>query len=303
MGKRFSYGGQAVIEGVMMRGRQSLAIAVRRNDGMVFHEEDLAPWAQRYPVLGWPLVRGTVALLEAMIMGVKSLSFSASQFAEEEEEELTTKDMVLTMGFALLLTVGLFIALPAYIIGLVQNSVHNNIALNLIEGLIKTSFFVLYILGISFMPDIRRVFEYHGAEHKTINCYEAGEPLLVDNVAKYTTVHRRCGTNFMLIVLFTSVFVFSFFGRPPIVQRILLHLALLPLVAGISYELVRLAGRPNPPFWVEIVAAPGLLLQKLTTREPDAEQIEVAIEALQVVLRKDESVLPSIGSAQGSPVH
>lgn len=236
-------------------------------------------------------------------MGVKSLSFSASQFAEEEEEELTTKDMVLTMGFALLLTVGLFIALPAYIIGLVQNSVHNNIALNLIEGLIKTSFFVLYILGISFMPDIRRVFEYHGAEHKTINCYEAGEPLLVDNVAKYTTVHRRCGTNFMLIVLFTSVFVFSFFGRPPIVQRILLHLALLPLVAGISYELVRLAGRPNPPFWVEIVAAPGLLLQKLTTREPDAEQIEVAIEALQVVLRKDESVLPSIGSAQGSPVH
>jgi uncharacterized protein YqhQ len=303
MSKRFSYGGQAVIEGVMMRGRQSLAIAVRRNDGMVFHEEDLAPWAQRYPVLGWPLVRGTVALLEAMIMGVKSLSFSASQFAEEEEEELTTKDMVLTMGFALLLTVGLFIALPAYIIGLVQNSVHNNIALNLIEGLIKTSFFVLYILGISFMPDIRRVFEYHGAEHKTINCYEAGEPLLVDNVAKYTTVHRRCGTNFMLIVLFTSVFVFSFFGRPPIVQRILLHLALLPLVAGISYELVRLAGRPNPPFWVEIVAAPGLLLQKLTTREPDAEQIEVAIEALQVVLRKDESVLPSIGSAQGSPVH
>ena len=298
MSKRFSYGGQAVIEGVMMRGRQSLAIAVRRNDGMVFHEEDLAPWAQRYPVLGWPLVRGTVALLEAMIMGVKSLSFSASQFAEEEEEELTTKDMVLTMGFALLLTVGLFIALPAYIIGLVQNSVHNNIALNLIEGLIKTSFFVLYILGISFMPDIRRVFEYHGAEHKTINCYEAGEPLLVDNVAKYTTVHRRCGTNFMLIVLFTSVFVFSFFGRPPIVQRILLHLALLPLVAGISYELVRLAGRPNPPFWVEIVAAPGLLLQK-----PDAEQIEVAIEALQVVLRKDESVLPSIGSAQGSPVH
>ena len=301
--KSSGIGGQAVIEGVMMRGRQSLAIAVRRNDGMVFHEEDLAPWAQRYPVLGWPLVRGTVALLEAMIMGVKSLSFSASQFAEEEEEELTTKDMVLTMGFALLLTVGLFIALPAYIIGLVQNSVHNNIALNLIEGLIKTSFFVLYILGISFMPDIRRVFEYHGAEHKTINCYEAGEPLLVDNVAKYTTVHRRCGTNFMLIVLFTSVFVFSFFGRPPIVQRILLHLALLPLVAGISYELVRLAGRPNPPFWVEIVAAPGLLLQKLTTREPDAEQIEVAIEALQVVLRKDESVLPSIGSAQGSPVH
>lgn len=303
MGKRFSYGGQAVIEGVMMRGRQSLAIAVRRGDDLVFHEEDLAPWALRYPVLGWPLVRGTVALLEAMVMGVKSLSFSASQFAEEEEEELTIKDMVLTIGFAFLLTVGLFIALPAYIIGFVQSAVTHNVVLNLIEGLIKTSFFVLYIIGISFMPDIRRVFEYHGAEHKTINCYEAGEPLTVENVAKYTTVHRRCGTNFMLIVLFTSVIVFSFFGRPPVVQRVLLHLVLLPVVAGISYELVRLAGRPNPPFWVEVIAAPGLLLQKLTTREPDAQQIEVAISALEAVLRKDEAVVPSIGGAQGSLAH
>ncbi|NLJ86884.1 MAG: DUF1385 domain-containing protein [Firmicutes bacterium] len=267
------------------------------------HEESIVPWAQRYPILGWPVVRGSVALIEAMIMGMRSLSFSASQFADEEEEELTTKDLVLTVGFALLLTVGLFIALPAYIIGFVQSSVQHNVVLNLLEGLIKITFFVLYIIGISFMPDIRRVFEYHGAEHKTINCYEAGEALLAENVAKYTTVHRRCGTNFMLIVLFTSVFVFSFFGRPPFLQRVLLHLALLPVVAGLSYELVRLAGRPNPPLWVEAVAAPGLLLQKLTTREPDAKQIEVAIEALQVVLRKDESMTPSIAGAQSSLVH
>lgn len=288
----------------MMRGRHSLAIAVRRgDDGMVLHEESIVPWAQRYPILGWPVVRGSVALIEAMIMGMRSLSFSASQFADEEEEELTTKDLVLTVGFALLLTVGLFIALPAYIIGFVQSSVQHNVVLNLLEGLIKITFFVLYIIGISFMPDIRRVFEYHGAEHKTINCYEAGEALLAENVAKYTTVHRRCGTNFMLIVLFTSVFVFSFFGRPPFLQRVLLHLALLPVVAGLSYELVRLAGRPNPPLWVEAVAAPGLLLQKLTTREPDAKQIEVAIEALQVVLRKDESMTPSIAGAQSSLVH
>jgi len=159
------------------------------------------------------------------------------------------------------------------------------------------------VIGISFMQDIRRVFEYHGAEHKTINCYEAGEPLVVENVAKYTTVHRRCGTNFMLIVFFTSVFVFSFFGRPPFVQRVLLHLALLPLVAGLSYELIRLAGKPNPPLWVEVLAAPGLLLQKLTTREPDDRQMEVAIQALQTVLRKDEHITPTIGGTQSHLVH
>ena len=300
MGQRFSYGGQAVIEGVMMRGRNNLAVAVRRSDGIVLHEEKLQPWAQRYPILGVPLVRGSVALIESLIMGVRALSFSASQFAEEEEAELTTKDMILTIGFAVLLTVGLFIALPAYMVRLVQAQISSNVLLNIVEGLIKIGFFLLYILGISAMEDIRRVFEYHGAEHKAINCYEAGEPLTVENVAKYTTVHRRCGTNFLLIVFFTSIFVFSFFGRPPFLQRVLLHIALLPVVAGIAYELIRLAGRPNRPWWVEVIAAPGLLLQKLTTREPDADQIEVAIKALQVVIDKDQA---RPADALGSPCH
>ena len=303
MGQRFSYGGQAVIEGVMMRGRSNLAIAVRRSDGVVLHEERLHPRAQRYPVLGLPLVRGSVALLESLIMGVKALSFSASQFAEEEEAELTTKDMIFTIGFAALLTVGLFIALPAYMVRLVQAHISSNVLLNIVEGLIKITFFLLYILGISAMEDIRRVFEYHGAEHKAINCYEAGEPLTVENVARYTTVHRRCGTNFLLIVFFTSIFVFSFFGRPPFVQRVLLHIALLPVVAGIAYELIRLAGRPNRPWWVEVVARPGLLLQKLTTREPDADQIEVAIKALQVVVNRDEAKQAAIGGSRCHLVH
>jgi uncharacterized protein YqhQ len=233
-------------------------------------------------------------------MGVRALSFSASQFAEEEEAELTTKDLIMTIGFAVLLTVGLFIALPAYLVRLVQANISSNVLLNIVEGLIKIGLFLLYILGISAMEDIRRVFEYHGAEHKAINCYEAGEPLTVENVAKYTTVHRRCGTNFLLIVFFTSIFVFSFFGRPPFLQRVLLHVALLPIVAGIAYELIRLAGRPNRPWWVEVITAPGLLLQKLTTREPDAEQIEVAIKALQVVVDKDQA---KQGTALGSPGH
>ncbi|NLY29947.1 MAG: DUF1385 domain-containing protein [Firmicutes bacterium] len=300
MGQRFSYGGQAVIEGVMMRGRNNLAVAVRRSDGIILHEEKLRPWAQRYPILGVPFIRGSAALIESLVMGVRALSFSASQFAEEEEAELTTKDLIMTIGFAVLLTVGLFIALPAYLVRLVQANISSNVLLNIVEGLIKIGLFLLYILGISAMEDIRRVFEYHGAEHKAINCYEAGEPLTVENVAKYTTVHRRCGTNFLLIVFFTSIFVFSFFGRPPFLQRVLLHVALLPIVAGIAYELIRLAGRPNRPWWVEVITAPGLLLQKLTTREPDAEQIEVAIKALQVVVDKDQA---KQGTALGSPGH
>ncbi len=303
MGQRFSYGGQAVIEGVMMRGRTNLAVAVRRSDGIVLHEEKLRPWAQRYPILGVPFIRGSVALIESLAMGVRALSFSASQFAEEEEAELTTKDMVMTIGFAVLLTVGLFIALPAYVVRLVQAHISSNVLLNIVEGLIKIGFFLLYILGISAMEDIRRVFEYHGAEHKAINCYEAGEPLTVENVAKYTTVHRRCGTNFLLIVFFTSIFLFSFFGRPPFLQRVLLHIALLPAVAGIAYELIRLAGRPKRPWWVEVITAPGLLLQKLTTREPDAEQIEVAIKALQVVVEKDQDKLAAALGSQCHAVH
>ncbi|HHV94201.1 MAG TPA: DUF1385 domain-containing protein [Firmicutes bacterium] len=303
MGQRFSYGGQAVIEGVMMRGRSNLAVAVRRRDGIVLREERLQPWTQRYPVLGWPFVRGSVALIESLVMGIRALSFSASQFAEEEEAELTTKDLVMTIGFAVLLTVGVFIALPAYVVRLVQAYIGSNVLLNIVEGLIKISLFLLYILGISLMQDIRRVFEYHGAEHKAINCYEAGEPLTVENVAKYTTVHRRCGTNFLLIVFFTSIFLFSFFGRPPFVQRVLLHIALLPAVAGIAYELIRLAGRPNRPWWVEVIAAPGLLLQKLTTREPDSDQIEVAIRALQVVVDRDQAKLAAVPGEQCPGVH
>ncbi len=288
MARGFSYGGQAVIEGVMMRGVTGIAIAVRKaSNDIIVREERLQSWAQRHPLLRLPFLRGMLALVETMIIGMRSLSFSANEYAEEEGEELGFKELALTMLIAFAFTVGLFIILPAFVIRLVQSSIHSNVALNLVEGAVKITFFLAYIVAISGLKDIRRVFEYHGAEHKTIHCYEAGESLTVENVRKYTTLHPRCGTNFVLLVLLTSVFVFSFFGRPPFLERVLIHLALLPVVSGISYEVIKLAGRYKA---VRVFVYPGMLLQKLTTRQPDDSQLEVAIRALQAVLVSDKAV-------------
>lgn len=284
---KFNYGGQAVIEGVMMRGKYHAAIAVRKEDQTLsVLEQELKPWSDRYPILKKPILRGAVSLIETMIMGIKSLNYSAMEYGGEEEK-LTTKELVLTMGFALVLTVALFIVLPAYLLRFVQAHISSNVVLNVVEGLIKISFFIAYIAGIAWMDDIKRVFAYHGAEHKAINCYESGQELTVDNVAKHSRIHARCGTNFLLVVMFTSVFIFSLFGRPPFLQRVLLHVAIMPLVAGVSYELIRKAGQENCHPVFRWLAKPGMLLQYLTTREPDGQQIEVAIEALNSVLAKD----------------
>lgn len=288
--KPYFYGGQAVIEGVMMRGRNSLAIAVRKQDGsIVMREDPIRSAAQRFPVLKYFPFRGVVAMIEALVIGIKALNFSAQQFAEEEEEEIGTKEMVLTMGFAFLLAAGLFIGLPALLIQLVQRYIENHILLNLVEGLIKIGLFLAYIWGISFMADIRRVFEYHGAEHKAINCYESGKKLTVANVKKATRFHKRCGTSFIVFVLIISILLFSFFGKPPFLLRILYHLLLLPLVAGISYEIIRWAGRDDAPRLVHWLSLPGIWTQKITTREPDDQQIEVAIASLEAVLATDKA--------------
>ena len=288
---KFSYGGQAVIEGVMMRGRRAWAVAVRRaNKEIIIEEGPVRSVTQKYPILGKPLIRGSVALVESLIFGIKCLTFSANAYAEEEAgEELTVKELILTFGLAVLLTVGFFIMLPAFIIRFVQGAISNNILLNAIEGLIKITLFIGYIAGISLMKDIQRVFQYHGAEHRTINCYEAGDPLTVENVQKHSSIHARCGTNFLLITLFMSIFVFSFFGRPPFLQRVLTHIAILPIVAGLSYEVIRQAGKECPHPLFKVLAAPGMALQRLTTRDPDDEQVEVAIASLQAVLNKDHN--------------
>lgn len=286
---RHSYGGQAVIEGVMIRGRELVVTAVRRGeDEIALQAKRFIPWASRWPILKKPFLRGMVALVESLVVGLDALAFSASQFAEEEEVSFSTRDLVLTLTLAFGLTVLLFIVFPALVARVLSPYVSSNFSLNLAEGTVKVAVFVLYILAITLFPDIRRVFQYHGAEHKTLNAYEAGEPLQVERVRLYKTIHPRCGTNFILLVLLVSVFLFSFFGRPPFVERVLLHLAILPLVAGISYEILKLAGREDAPFFIRCLALPGMWLQFLTTREPDDGQIEVAIRSLGEVLKEEE---------------
>lgn len=267
-----------------------MAIAVRKQSGeIVVRQDQLSSITQRFPFLKWPFLRGVVALIEAMVIGIRALNYSASQFAEEEEEELGAKEIALTMGLALLLTIGLFVVLPAYFLKFVQAHVASNVLLNMIEGGFKITIFVGYIALISLMKDIRRVFQYHAAEHMAINCYEAGDPLTVETVRRHSLIHRRCGTSFIIFVLLVSIFIFSFFGRPPFFLRVGLHLALLPVVAGISYELIRLAGRPNAPWIVRILSLPGMWTQRLTTRPPDDDQIDVAIRSLNVVLEDDRA--------------
>lgn len=285
----FQYGGQAVIEGVMMRGPEGMAIAVRRPDQeIVVEKRQIKAWSRRFKPLGWPLLRGVVAFIESLVIGMGALNFSAGLFAEGEGEELGVKELAVTILVALGLTFLIFVAFPAFVATLLKERIASTVLLNLTEGLLKISLFVLYIVLISRLEDIRRVFEYHGAEHKTIHAQEAGLPLTVENIRPFTTIHPRCGTSFLLLVFFVSIFIFSFFGRPPFWQRIGLHLAIFPLVAGISYELIKLAGRPQGGLGkalVRVITAPGMWLQHLTTKEPSDEQIQVAVTALEGVMK------------------
>lgn len=286
---RIQYGGMALIEGVMMRGEDSIAMAVRKAPGeIILKKEKINSTADKYPFLKWPFIRGVVSLISSLVIGLQAMTFSASQFGEEEDEELTPLELAGTIVLAFGAAILLFIVLPAGIISLVQKFIKSNIILNLIEGIIKIITFLTYVLIISRLEDIKRVFMYHGAEHKTIFTYEAGLPLTVENARKFSTLHPRCGTNFMFIVILISIFFFSFLGRPPLLQRILYHLLLLPLIAGTSYEVLKLAAKDRVNPIIKILATPGLYLQKITTQEPDDEMLEVAIAALKAVLPEGE---------------
>lgn len=279
---KINIGGQAVIEGVMMRGPGYIATAVRESSGNITVRKDpLVSVTDKYPVLKKPMLRGVIALVESLVYGLKSLSFSA-QVAGEEGEELSAKEIAMTMVVALGLAIVLFIIIPTYAAKYIHSSITDPKLLNLFEGLLRMAIFFAYVGGISLLKDIQRVFEYHGAEHKTIHAYEAGVPLDVEHVRPFSTLHPRCGTNFLLIVMLVSIFVFTFLGWPDLWLRILTRVALLPVIAGIGYEVIRFAGRSDKQ-WVAWAITPGLWLQKLTTREPSDDQIEVAIQALESV--------------------
>lgn len=288
MNKKPNVGGQAVIEGVMMRGKTHVAVAVRQPNGEI--SVDVRPVnsiSDRYPILKKPFLRGVVSLVESLVMGMKALAYSA-QVSGDEDEKLDSKEMALTIAVSAGLAILLFIVIPTWSMRFLTGITQDHMALNLAEGVLRMAIFLAYIAAISSMNDIQRVFQYHGAEHKTIYTYEAGLPLKVENVRPFSTLHPRCGTNFLMIVMLISMFIFTFLGWPSLLERIASRIILMPVIAGVSYELIRYAGAHTDNPLVRIAITPGLLLQKLTTRQPDDSQIEVAIASLKAVVPPED---------------
>ncbi len=300
------YGGQAVLEGVMMRSQKHYATAVRRADGSVIvGTRDIANFGERHPWARWPIIRGNFAMLDALLLGMESLQFSGNVALEDEAQRQASKEgdagqgaepakpqslsgavFWLTMLPALALGIGLFILVPAYAVSLGAGVVNleGRIAKNLVEGVVRLLLIVAYMVGIALLKDIRRVFQYHGAEHKSINTFEAGREVTVENAMPFTVLHPRCGTAFILVVIAVKIIVNCFLPWPD--SRLVLtamRLAVLPPVIGLSYEVIYYAGRHRDSLFARALSVPGLLLERLTTREPDEQQMAVAIYALAAV--------------------
>lgn len=294
--EKINVGGQAVIEGVMMRAPRSVAIAVRRPNGeIVVRKELVVPLSERFPIVKLPIVRGAVALFTSLIIGIKALNFSANEAMTEEEKdkegekgggELSSWAMAGTMAVAFGFGICLFFLFPLYLTKLMTPVIgDNNIIFNLVDGVIRVLIFLVYIWGISRMSDIQRVFQYHGAEHKSIFAYEAGEELTVENVRRYSRLHPRCGTSFLLIVMLVSIAVFSLIPKLwPFAFKAGSRIVLLPMIAGISYEFLKWSAKNEANALVKMIITPGLALQRLTTGEPDDAQLEVAIRSLDEAL-------------------
>ena len=289
MGDQPKYmGGQAVVEGVMMRGATTWAVAVRTPDGDIdVAVHDVPGWAERYNKI--PLLRGVMNLAESMSLGMRALSWSAN-LQMPEEERLSKKAMGITMAFSMAIGLGIFILLPALgARGLGGLFGITGLAFHALEGVLVLSLFLGYLFAIGRMKEIRKVFQYHGAEHKSIAAYENDVPLTPESAQTFTTAHVRCGTNFLLTVLTMAIVVYSFIGRPALPYLILSRIVLIPVIAGLAYEVIRFAARHMDRRWVRTMMIPGLALQKLTTREPSLEQLEVAIAALRAVFTAEQS--------------
>lgn len=286
--RRIPVGGQAVIEGVLMKGPEHWGLVVREPGGGLWSKAWLgSPWLKR-GAWKWPVIRGFASMVDMMKVGIRALSISAER-ALGEEDSFSPVEMALSIAFALLMVVGLFIALPVWLSDYLSETLGVSYAVkNIIEGAARCSVFILYIAVVGMWKDIQRVFSYHGAEHKTINAYEGEFPLTPESVAKCSRIHRRCGTSFLLVVAVVSIFVFSFFGEGAIWLRALARVVLLPLVIGLSYEVIRGASKSDT--WGKYLIMPALSLQYLTTREPDASMLEVAIKSLDVALNPDAAL-------------
>lgn len=287
--KPFYYGGQAVIEGVLMRGRRHMAIAVRRPDGEIDVSWQSLASMYKGKFREMPFTRGVVILIETMVLGIQALLHSANiASAEKPGEKMSPLMLWGTMAIGIVFAVGIFFVAPLLIATyLIFPYVDSAFLGNLIEGIIRIGMFILYLWLVALMPDIRAVFAYHGAEHKVVNAYESGEPLELEHVKKYSTAHTRCGTSFLLVVLVIAIVVFSLLGRPPLWLAIISRIVLLPVIAAIGYEFIRFgAGHVKNPIMRHILS-PGLLLQSMTTREPNDSQLETAISALKKVVEAD----------------
>jgi uncharacterized protein YqhQ len=284
-----NYGGQAVMEGVMMRGTKALAVAVRQPDGtIVLHTEPLDPKIYASRLSRIPFLRGLTGLWDALVLGIRTLMWSAeTALGPEEEVQFTGPVAWGTVAVSLILGIGLFFVGPLLLARLIDRYVQSSFLSNLLEGVIRLVIFVAYLWAIGRIGEIRRVFAYHGAEHKTINAYESGAELTPAEVARFSTAHYRCGTAFLLSVMVISILVFSLLGRPPLVWAILSRVVLIPVVAGVAYEYIKLTNRYRDHALIRAMAAPNLALQRLTTREPEPAMLEVAITALQQVLEAE----------------
>lgn len=304
-------GGQAVMEGVMMKGTESYSVAVRKPDHKIEVKlNKYRSYGDKHTFCKAPFVRGIVNFIESMVLGMKTLTYSSSFYEEEETETKTDKVLKkifkekaesaligFTVFLSIVVAVALFLMLPAGIAQLLGRWVENHILLALIEGVIRLTIFIIYVLLISQMEDIKRVFMYHGAEHKTINCYESGDELTPENVAKHSRYHKRCGTSFLFVVMVISIFVFMFITAQQVWLRFVLRLILVPVVASLSYEFIRLAGRSDSAFF-DILSKPGMWIQKITTKEPDEEMIQVAIISVESVLY-GKAYVKAVNEAQG----
>ena len=276
-------GGQAVIEGVMMRDKTHYAVAVRKKNGKIAKKiTKINSVTKKYPVLGWPVLRGFVFLIENLVIGINALNYSIGE-SVGQKEKLGKKEMALTLLFSLALTILLFIAAPFFLTTLISKD--KGLWFNLIDGIIRLVIFFIYLILISFMKDVKILFQYHGAEHKAVATYEHKKKLMPQNIVKYSRFHPRCGTSFLLIVMIVSILVFSLIVSDNLWIRLVSRIILIPVITGISYEVLKSSAKFQNNFIMKIITLPGVLLQHITTREPSKQQIEVAIEAINMIVK------------------
>jgi len=286
--ERFYFGGQAVIEGVMMRGRKTMVTAVRRPGGGLAIKTQPLPGIYTSRMRKVPLIRGIIALIEALVLGIKTLLYSANVSLEDEDEEISGGLAWVILTVSLVFAIAIFFIVPLFLTRLLDPYIQSSLVFHLIEGFIRLALFIAYLKLISLVPDIKRVFAYHGAEHKAVNAYEAGVPLEVEAVRGYNTAHVRCGTSFLFAVLIIAIVVFALIGRPSLWLMVLWRILLIPAIAALGYEVTYFGARHVKNGLVRAILAPGLWLQTLTTSEPDDSQLEVALTALNKVVELDQ---------------